>query len=75
VRAQSKAFVNNSETAQLNSTVRREIATVQPSMATKTSRPDFESIFPSLVEDLKEAAGRYKLPQNAMDWFVKVRSA
>jgi farnesyl diphosphate synthase len=44
-------------------------------MATKTSRPDFESIFPSLVEDLKEAAGRYKLPQNAMDWFVKVRSA
>ena len=42
-------------------------------MATKTSRADFESVFPSLVEDLREAAAKYKLPQNAMEWFVKVK--
>ena len=42
-------------------------------MATKTARADFESVFPSLVEDLKEAAAKYKLPQNAMEWFVKVK--
>ena len=41
-------------------------------MAAKTSRADFESVFPSLVEDLKEAAAKYNLPKNAMDWFVKV---
>lgn len=38
----------------------------------KYSRQEFLSVFPSLVEDIKEAAAKYKLPENAMDWLDKV---
>ena len=42
-------------------------------MATlKTTRADFESVWPSLVTDLQEAAKKYNVPQNALDWFTKV---
>ena len=42
-------------------------------MATfKTSRADFESVWPSLVADLQEAAKKYNVPPNALEWFTKV---
>lgn len=41
-------------------------------MAMKTSRADFESVWPSLVEDLSEAAKKYNVPPNALEWFQKV---
>lgn len=42
-------------------------------MATlKTSRADFESVWPLLVQDLQEAATKYNVPANALDWFTKV---
>jgi hypothetical protein len=40
----------------------------------KYSRQEFLSIFPALVEDIKEAAAKYNLPQNAMEWLEKVRA-
>lgn len=42
-------------------------------MASKTSRADFESVWPSLVADLSEAATKYNVPPNALEWFQKVR--
>ncbi|KAL2010719.1 hypothetical protein VTN00DRAFT_6526 [Thermoascus crustaceus] len=39
-------------------------------MAT-TKRADFEAVWPSLVEDLKAAATKYNLPDNALQWFEK----
>jgi hypothetical protein len=48
-------------------------STVNMSGPKKYSRQEFLKIFPSLVEDIKEAAAKYKLPQNAMDWLEKVR--
>lgn len=41
-------------------------------MATTVKRADFEAVFPSLVEDLKEAAKKYNVPDNALQWFEKV---
>ncbi|KAK5111317.1 hypothetical protein LTR62_005157 [Meristemomyces frigidus] len=35
------------------------------------SRQEFETVFPKLVEDLKEHAATYKLPEQAMQWFDK----
>ncbi|GAD92023.1 hypothetical protein PVAR5_0609 [Paecilomyces variotii No. 5] len=40
-------------------------------MATTVKRADFEAIFPLLVEDLKEAAKKYNVPENALQWFEK----
>ncbi|KAJ9265497.1 hypothetical protein DTO212C5_6690 [Paecilomyces variotii] len=40
-------------------------------MATTVKRADFEAVFPSLVEDLKEAAKKYNVPENALQWFEK----
>lgn len=40
-------------------------------MAT-TKRADFEAVWPSLVEDLKAAATKYNIPENALQWFEKV---
>ncbi|ETN44623.1 farnesyl pyrophosphate synthase [Cyphellophora europaea CBS 101466] len=37
----------------------------------KYSRQEFLSIFPSLVEDIKQDAAKYKLPPNAMEWLEK----
>lgn len=36
------------------------------------TRQDFEAVFPQLVKDLKEHCQKYKLPQQALDWFDKV---
>jgi hypothetical protein len=41
-------------------------------MAAKTSRADFESVFPSLMEDVLDNARKFNVPQNALDWFEKV---
>jgi hypothetical protein len=40
----------------------------------KYTRQEFLDVFPSLVEDIKHDAAKYKLPQNAMDWLEKVRT-
>jgi hypothetical protein len=44
------------------------------SEASKTSRKDFEAVFPSLVEDLSEAAKQYNIPKPALQWFQRVHS-
>jgi farnesyl diphosphate synthase len=41
-------------------------------MAAKTSRADFESVFPSLMEDVLNDARKFNVPQNALDWFERV---
>lgn len=41
-------------------------------MASTTSRESFESVFPSLVQDLLAHAKKYNLPENAVQWFEKV---
>ena len=43
-------------------------------MATKTTRADFEKVFPSLMEDVLNDARKFNVPQNALDWFQKVAS-
>lgn len=42
-------------------------------MAQKTTLQEFESVFPKLMADLEEWAAKYKLPQQQMDWYKKVR--
>ena len=37
-----------------------------------TSLKDFETVFPRLVEDLKEHCKHYKLPDQALTWFEQV---
>jgi len=37
-----------------------------------TTLKEFESVFPTLVNDLKEHCEKYKLPQQALTWFEKV---
>ncbi|KAL1959942.1 hypothetical protein VTO42DRAFT_610 [Malbranchea cinnamomea] len=44
-------------------------------MALKTSRADFEAVFPSLVKDLSEHASRYGVPEAALEWFQKSLNA
>jgi hypothetical protein len=43
-------------------------------MAAKTSRADFEAVFPQLVEDVSQAALKYNIPPDALKWFQKVCS-
>jgi len=43
-------------------------------MAAKTSRADFEAVFPRLVEDVSQAALKYNIPSDALKWFQKVFS-
>jgi farnesyl diphosphate synthase len=38
-----------------------------------TTLKEFETVFPTLVKDLKEHCENYKLPKQALDWFEKVR--
>jgi hypothetical protein len=45
-----------------------------PTMASKTTRTDFEKVFPDLVQDLLGEAQKYNLPENALKWFEKVRA-
>jgi len=33
---------------------------------------EFETVFPRLVEDLKQHCAKYKLPEQALTWFEKV---
>ncbi|KIW80375.1 farnesyl pyrophosphate synthase [Fonsecaea pedrosoi CBS 271.37] len=40
-------------------------------MATKTTRAEFEKVFPSLVEDLLGECRKFNLPANALQWFEK----
>ena len=42
------------------------------SMATKTTRADFQDVFPLLVEDLLGECRKFNLPDNALQWFEKV---
>ena len=42
------------------------------SMAAKTSRSDFEEVFPLLADDVLDLAQRYKVPLPAQEWFRKV---
>ncbi|KIV86042.1 farnesyl pyrophosphate synthase [Exophiala sideris] len=44
-------------------------------MATKTSRADFEQVFPSLVKDVLGEAKKFNLPDNAVQWFEKSLNA
>lgn len=37
-------------------------------------RKDFEAIFPSLVDDLKEHANQYGIPTDALKWYEDVRA-
>jgi farnesyl diphosphate synthase len=41
-------------------------------MAAKTSRADFEAVFPQLVEDVSQAALKYNIPPEALKWFQRV---
>jgi hypothetical protein len=41
-------------------------------MAAKTSRADFEAVFPQLVEEVSQAALKYNIPANALKWFQTV---
>jgi farnesyl diphosphate synthase len=41
--------------------------------STHISRKDFEDVFPSLVEDVSQAAKQYNIPTAALEWFQKVR--
>ena len=38
-----------------------------------TTLKEFETVFPTLVKDLKEHCEKYKLPDQALNWFEKVR--
>ena len=38
-----------------------------------TTLKEFETVFPTLVEDLKEHCKKYKLPEQALSWFEQVR--
>lgn len=44
-------------------------------MASTTKRADFEAVWPSLAQDILAHAKKYNLPQNALEWFEKVRYA
>jgi farnesyl diphosphate synthase len=42
-------------------------------MAKSAALEKFESIFPTLVEDVLAHSKSYNLPQQALDWFKNVR--
>ncbi|WEW56204.1 Farnesyl pyrophosphate synthetase [Emydomyces testavorans] len=44
-------------------------------MTAKTSRADFEAVFPSLVQDLSEHAKQYGIPTTALEWFQRSLNA
>ncbi|KAH9904686.1 terpenoid synthase [Xylariomycetidae sp. FL2044] len=41
-------------------------------MAKTTTRPEFESVFPKLQEDIVNWAKGYNVPEDAMNWYKKV---
>ena len=44
-------------------------------MSSQDAKKKFEAVFPSLVEDLKENAKQYNLPENALKWYEDVCNA
>jgi farnesyl diphosphate synthase len=38
-----------------------------------TTLKEFETVFPTLVNDMKEHCQQYKLPDQALNWFEQVR--
>lgn len=42
--------------------------------STHINRKDFEDVFPSLVEEVSQAAKQYNIPEAALQWFQKVPS-
>lgn len=44
----------------------------RPAVNMPVSRQEFETVFPRLVEDLKEHCAKYKLPEQATKWFQQV---
>jgi farnesyl diphosphate synthase len=42
-------------------------------MAQKTTLKEFEAVFPKLEEVLLKHAQSYKLPQQALEWYKRVR--
>ena len=49
-----------------------QIDTPRPRVKMPTTLKEFETVFPTLVKDLKEHCQKYKLPDQALDWFEKV---
>ena len=39
-----------------------------------TTLKEFESVWPRIVADLEGHCKQYKLPQQSLDWFIKVGS-
>lgn len=37
-----------------------------------TTLKEFEAVFPTLVKDMKEHCQKYKLPDQALNWFEQV---
>lgn len=64
----SSTFVLKAQTSHLHSDKLLSMSGPQ-----KYSRQDFLKVFPSLVEDIKQSATQYNVPQNALDWLEKVR--
>jgi farnesyl diphosphate synthase len=57
-----------------NSTVVRPVASNNDQLPTMpTTLKEFEAVFPTLVKDMKEHCQKYKLPDQALNWFEQVR--
>jgi len=65
---------NNVEEIAIDGIAGDKIVSPTISMATSShvSRANFEAVFPSLVEDVSQAAKQYNIPTNALEWFQKV---
>ena len=44
-------------------------------MSAKTSRAEFEAVFPQLVQDVSQEAQKYNIPPEALNWFQRVCSS
>lgn len=59
----------------LNGTKRKRVESTGQSpvdVNSKTPRAEFEAVFPGLVKDLTDHAQGYKIPKEALEWFVRV---
>ncbi len=57
---------------QLGREVRYAFGHIEISPMMPASLKDFETVFPTLVKDIKEHCEKYKLPDQALTWFEKV---
>ena len=56
-----------------NSTQRRvDMSNLTNGPVKPTTRAEFESVFPSLIDDLGQHCKQYNSPQNALQWFQDV---